>query len=166
MTYTDTSIRFPPATVSSKLSTKMLRKVSEPVDWIQQYHLEIIQDVPYSPSDQHSLSKDSESLHSIESECHTITTTSTDGNRKNNIYQFYRQQQELMRPIDEDLPPTLPIADCIQIQDTSISPHDTMCSIEPHHAKQKKKGLHLIKRLMTKMRDSVEKPFQSIDHRF
>ncbi|OBZ84927.1 hypothetical protein A0J61_07021 [Choanephora cucurbitarum] len=127
-----TSIRFPPATLSSKLSTKMLRKTS---DQVEPSYLE---DVAYWPSDLNESDN--------ESECYTTTTSSTSG--KHNIYQFYRQQQAL-----HQLEPIL----CIQSVDSQI------VSVEP---KKKKKRLVLIKRLMMKMRDAAERPFQSIDHHF
>lgn len=94
------------------------------------------------------------------SECgYTYTTSSTDYNRKNNVFQFYKEQQQLNKvcPIDEEL--------------TTFHPHpqeEEVRIIQPAETKKKyKTKFKMIGRLITeKMKLTAEKPFWSIDNRF
>lgn len=263
-------IQFPPGTVSSKLSSKLLKKPPSPIDWVHQSYMEMIQDVSYTTSHYYE-SKDngssileasvpestkhdgkqdktnnlnSSSSNNCESlqpsataattatppislqrlfdststpqppssseyqkdrlkqvqeeentttddddddddEFNTITTSSTDCSRKNNIYRFYKEQQSLARPIDE-----------LEDEDSSIfkvmTPHDSNygsgftsdnssasihinTSSSPAHEIKlvnqqqqqiPKKKLKIIGKLITKMRIAAEKPFWSIDNHF
>ncbi|KAL0141098.1 hypothetical protein V8B55DRAFT_1513073 [Mucor lusitanicus] len=256
------SIQFPPGTVSSKLSSKLLKKPPSPIDWVHQSYMEMIQDVSYTTSHYYeskengsgileasvpesarkqqladktydlnsssSSSSDQEykmPSHSItpplslqrlfdskstspppssteyqknrlkqvqeeeedfsstdeedgdeDDELNTITTSSTDCNRKNNLYRFYREQQNLAKPIDE-----------LEDEDPAIykvmTPHSSNYgsgfasdysqssihitpSSSPPLPQQIKSKLKIIGKLITKMRIAAEKPFWSIDNHF
>lgn len=262
------SIQFPPSTVSSKLSSKLLKKPPSPIDWVHQSYMEMIQDVSYttshyyeptengssvleasvpesttqqpqtetldlnsrSSSDQqykratHSITpplslqrlfdskstspppcstdyqrnrlkqvQEEEDVSSTEDEddddddeFNTITTSSTDCNRKNNIYRFYREQQSLARPIDElDVedpamykvmtPHSSNYGSGFASEHSESSIHITPSSPPPPPQQVKlvnqqqqipKKKLKIIGKLITKMRIAAEKPFWSIDNHF
>ncbi|KAI7901866.1 uncharacterized protein BX663DRAFT_487149 [Cokeromyces recurvatus] len=49
----DITIDFPPSTLSSKLSSKLLKKPPSPVDWIQQSYMEMIQDASFATGYHH-----------------------------------------------------------------------------------------------------------------
>ncbi|KAI8072158.1 uncharacterized protein B0P05DRAFT_549110 [Gilbertella persicaria] len=187
MPYQDTSIRFPPVTVSSKLSSKMLRKTPTSTDWIQQSYIEMIQDISYVPchyfissekqvaidetratldvcgaqlpvpDDKYDSCLEKSSIMSDEddSDYNTITTTSTDYNRRNNMYRYYKEQ-ELIRSIDEE------------VHSSSlrhIVPVNIL-DIKEQQTKPKKNRLQVVKKLIKKMRITAEKPFMTIDNHF
>ncbi|GAN06319.1 hypothetical protein MAM1_0119c05800 [Mucor ambiguus] len=267
------SIQFPPGTVSSKLSSKLLKKPPSPIDWVHQSYMEMIQDVSYTTShyyessengsgileasvpesarkqqldETHDLNSSSSSdqgykkaSHSItpplslqrlfdsksvspppcsteyqtkrlkqvreeeenlsstdeedgDDEFNTITTSSTDCNRKNNLYRFYREQQNLARPIDEldDEDPAIykvmtphssnygsgfasdHSQSSIQITPSSSPPLPQQIKLVNQQQQQQqqqqipKKKLKIIGKLITKMRIAAEKPFWSIDNHF
>ncbi|GAA5815361.1 hypothetical protein MFLAVUS_008868 [Mucor flavus] len=167
------SIRFPPGTVTSKLSSKMLKQPPCPKDWMHQTYMQMVQDVSYvtshyyespengtsllgpnkaisnskpskllsetgchsaiiestglsrpiknsSPLSQFEFHNDSDNSERYGSDeeamnddevdlCYTATTSSTDCNRKNNIYRLYKEQQSLQKPFDDELDTTIPI---------------------------------------------------------
>ncbi|CAO3614057.1 unnamed protein product [Mucor fragilis] len=268
------SIQFPPGTVSSKLSSKLLKKPPSPIDWVHQSYMEMIQDVSYttshyyesnengsgileasvpesarkqlpdetydsssgnSSSDQqyktatHSttpplslqrlfdskstspppysteyqknrlnqVQEEEENLSSTDDEdendddeFNTITTSSTDCNRRNNLYRFYREQQNLAKPIDEldDEDPAMykvmtphssnygsgfasdHSQSSIQITPSPSPPlAQQIKSVNQQQQQQQqipKKKLKIIGKLITKMRIAAEKPFWSIDNHF
>ncbi|KAK4520038.1 uncharacterized protein ATC70_008166 [Mucor velutinosus] len=267
-------IQFPPNTVSSKLSSKLLKKPPSPIDWVHQSYMEMIQDVSYTtshyyesnengsgileasvpelarkqqPDETHYLNSSSSTdqqykraAHSItpplslqrlfdskstspppcsadhqksrlkqvqeeeedlsftdgedddddddDDEFNTITTSSTDCNRKNNIYRFYREQKSLARPIDEldDEDPAIykvmtphssnygsgfasdHSQSSIQITPSSSPPPPQQIKLVNQQQQQQipKKKLKIIGKLITKMRIAAEKPFWSIDNHF
>lgn len=248
------SIRFPPGTVSSKLSSRMLKKPPSPKDWMHQTYMEMIQDVSYAtghyyestengngllhgankvyPETTHyynnkksattnvadneriplnksplsmqitgskkgkekeELCNEEESSNNEEDdddqseECHTYTTSSTDYNRKNNIFRFYREQQNLTNPIDEEssiirvVTPYNSGSSCcssehnndddsattsnnnssISINSSSVVTQETNIKV-----KSQKKKFKMLKHMMTKMKLAAEKPFWAIDNHF
>ncbi|KAL9551386.1 hypothetical protein PS6_005029 [Mucor atramentarius] len=252
------SIQFPPSTVSSKLSSKLLKKPPSPIDWVHQSYMEMIQDVSYTTSHYYESTENGYSIleasvpesttqqpqtetldfnsrssnqqykratHSItpplslqrlfdskkyqrsrlkqaqeeedvsstededdndDDEFNTITTSSTDCNRKNNIYRFYREQQSLARPIDEldgedpamykvMTPHSSNYGSGFASEHSESSIHITPSSSPPPPQQVKlvneqqqipKKKLKIIGKLITKMRIAAEKPFWSIDNHF
>ncbi|KAI8087257.1 hypothetical protein BDF21DRAFT_396940 [Thamnidium elegans] len=249
------SIRFPPGTITSKLSSKMLKQPPCSKDWMHQTYMQMIQDVSYvtshyyespengtsllgseankvisnskpsrllsetdyhsaivesttrmnrsikncSPLSQFEFHNDSDEDHSSERYssddeepmnddddevdlCYTATTSSTDCNRKNNIYRLYREQQSLQKPFDEELETTIPIVqrsnscriaeyNAPYLSNTSTS-GDSISSCVTQDTKAKKnkqqpnKKFTKFKRMMTKMRMAAENPFWAIDNRF
>lgn len=266
------SIQFPPGTVSSKLSSKLLKKPPSPIDWVHQSYMEMIQDVSYTTSHyyesqdngssileasvpestKHDMKQDetnnlnSSSSNNCESfqqsataaptttpplslqrlfdststspplssseyqkdrlkqvqeeegnittddddddddEFNTITTSSTDCNRKNNTYRFYKEQQSLERPIDELEDEDSNIyrvmtphdsnygsgfasdnsSTSIHINTPSSSTHEIKLVNQQQQQQIPKKKLKIIGKLITKMRIAAEKPFWSIDNHF
>ncbi|GAA5800371.1 hypothetical protein EDC94DRAFT_654005 [Helicostylum pulchrum] len=238
------SIRFPPGTITSKLSSKMLRQPPCSKDWMHQTYMQMIQDVSYvtshyyeSPENGTSLlgankaisnskpsrllyetschsaivessrlnrpiknssplsqfefhndsdnserySSDEEAMNDDDDEvdlCYTATTSSTDCNRKNNVYRLYKEQQGLQKPFDEELETTIPIvqrsnscriAEC-NVTYLSSSSGDSSGVTQDTKAKKNKqqpnKKFTKLKRMMTKMRMAAENPFWAIDSRF
>lgn len=187
------SIQFPPGTITSKLSSKMLKNVPESNDWMHQTYMEMVQDVSYATShyyesnengtgllinvsepnrespivikhNNHSPLKKSSPLSMYEyhddssteddDECQTYTTSSTDQNRRNNIYRLYREQQNIDKPIEEEIT-IVKLTECDSQE--QVSPNVTQITT----SKYKK-----FKRIMTKMRMAAEKPFWAIDSHF
>ncbi|CAO3624357.1 unnamed protein product [Mucor hiemalis] len=129
-----------------------------------------------------------------DSQCYnSFTTSSTDCNRKNNIYRFYREQQSLQTdPIMEEssvirvATPYSSGSNCNistisnnESYSTSISGQSelgqdqqlsddcasTVTQLQ-HERKSKKKKFKLLKNMMTKMKMAAEKPFWAIDSHF
>lgn len=121
--------------------------------------------------------------------CNTNTTTSTDYNRKNNIYRYYREQQNIDRPFDDDEPvfPTTTLRIMTPYSSSSIAPsmieesHNLNLNssnsskssvvtgeedIKLPNQQPYKKKFKMIGNLITKMRITAEKPFWSIDNHF
>ena len=115
------SISFPPGTISSKLSSKKLKRPPSPKDWMHQTYLQMIQDVSYATSHYYESKDNGNQLlfggpnkvgpctetpkevvktqtliqydsDSSDDNFNTFSTTSTDCNRRNNIYNLYRAQ--------------------------------------------------------------------------
>jgi hypothetical protein len=265
------SIQFPPGTVSSKLSSKLLKKPPSPIDWVHQSYMEMIQDVSYTTSHYYESKDNGSSImeasvpeltkhdrkqdetnnlnNSSSSSCefsqqsataastttpplslqrlfdststplssssseyqkdrlkqvqeeenattddddddddefNTITTSSTDCNRKNNIYRFYKEQQSLARPIDELEDEDSNIckiitphnsnygsgfasdnsSSSIHIHTSSSCSHEIKLVNQQQQQQIPKKKLKIIGKLITKMRIAAEKPFWSIDNHF
>lgn len=219
------SIRFPPGTITSKLSSKLLKKPPSPKDWMHQTYMQMVQDVSYATSHYYESNKNGTGLlinapesntqavtseaqsatldtimnlpnkssplslyvhHNNDSDedsnndeddqssfCHTYTTSSTDCNRKNNIYRFYKEQQSLERPIEEEgiIKIVTPYnSNCNQECDSQTSFVDSTSSalnvIVTQDIVQQNKRFKKFKRIMTKMRMAAEKPFWAIDSRF
>lgn len=102
-----------------------------------------------------SILEDNDSI--TEDECQTYTTSSTDDNRRNNIYRLYREQQNIDRPIEEE-EITTPIQ---TITECDSHPLEITTIVVTQTSKYKK-----FKRIMTKMRMAAERPFWAIDSHF
>ncbi|KAG2204563.1 hypothetical protein INT47_012622 [Mucor saturninus] len=187
------SIQFPPGTITSKLSSKMLKNTPISNDWMHQTYMQMVQDVSYATSHYYESNENgtgllinvsepnreanSSTLETIiknsppkkssplsmyeyhddsstedDDECQTYTTSSTDQNRRNNIYRLYREQQNIDKPIEEEIT-IVKLAEC---DSQEVSPNVTQTT-----SKYKK-----FKRIMTKMRMAAEKPFWAIDSHF
>ncbi|CEP14343.1 hypothetical protein [Parasitella parasitica] len=254
------SIHFPPSTISSKLSSKLLKKPPSPTDWMHQSYMELIQDMSFvtihyyeskdngsnileasvpeprknaikceeSINSSPSMSKqqflyettaDNEAISSLynsastslqpssskyqrdrlqeeeeqdmttdeddNNEFNTITTSSTDCNRRNNIYRLHKEQQNIAKTINEmenEDPAIFKVATphnsnhdntfASEKSDSSVcidplSPHDHEIQLVNQQPQQiPKKRLKLIGKLITNMRITAEKPFWSIDDHF
>ncbi|KAI8647177.1 hypothetical protein BD408DRAFT_408719, partial [Parasitella parasitica] len=257
------SIQFPPSTISSKLSSKLLKKPPSPIDWMHQSYMELIQDISYNtthyyeikengssileasaPESRKNATQQQETLYSDSSmnnqrsshtattdgtatpqpslpklfgpkstflppssseyqkdklrqvqeeaqetttdddednEFNTITTSSTDCNRSNNLYRLYKEQQSIARPIDElenedsailsvATPHTSNYSSAFPSQKANLSVYavssprpDHKIKLVNHQPQQMpKKKLKIIGKLITKMRITAEKPFWSI----
>jgi hypothetical protein len=128
---------------------------------------------------------DSESYSSEDEEsedCNTYTTASTDYNRKNNIFRFYREQQNLANPIDEEssvIKVATPYTSSYYSSnesniddDNSSNSNGSMVTqeidinVNTSKKQQRKKKFKLLKHMMTKMKLAAEKPFWAIDSHF
>lgn len=127
--------------------------------------------------------------------CNTFTTSSTDCNKRNNIFRFYREQQNLQRPMDEEEDTAAAIkilnSQNHSLNNTSNISNPTVLSLinsNSHHItntqyknkdKQPKqqqgynkdkvvmsKKVKLLKSIIAKMRSAAEKPFRVIDRHF